>query len=241
MNSTTYTTPGGIGVCRETTESDYAEGVEPLISALDSRRGVLLASSFEYPGRYTRWDIGFVDPPLEITARGRAIEIRALNDRGRVLLNFVMPTIRDIDVIGELTVAEDLLTFRVLEPEGQFTEEQRSRQPSVFSVLREIVAIFRSDRDRYLGLYGAFGYDLTFQFEPVSQHLKRADSQRDLVLYIPDEIVIVDHRRGRSGSHMNFRKAAVAPTACRGAVVRRHFHRGAYPRPTVITPPANTR
>jgi anthranilate synthase len=198
MNSTTYTTPGGIGVCRETTESDYAEGVEPLISALDSRRGVLLASSFEYPGRYTRWDIGFVDPPLEITARGRAIEIRALNDRGRVLLNFVMPTIRDIDVIGELTVAEDLLTFRVLEPEGQFTEEQRSRQPSVFSVLREIVAIFRSDRDRYLGLYGAFGYDLTFQFEPVSQHLKRADSQRDLVLYIPDEIVIVDHRRERA-------------------------------------------
>ena len=37
--------------------------IEPVIDALDERRGVLLASSYEYPGRYTRWDMGFVDPP----------------------------------------------------------------------------------------------------------------------------------------------------------------------------------
>jgi anthranilate synthase len=68
MDSITYTTPGGIGIRREALTANYADGVSPLISALDSRRGVLLASSFEYPGRYTRWDIGFVDPPVEITA-----------------------------------------------------------------------------------------------------------------------------------------------------------------------------
>lgn len=198
MTSITYTTPGGIGVRREAAESDYAEGVEPLIAALDSRRGVLLASSFEYPGRYTRWDIGFADPPLEITARDRAMEIRALNDRGRVLLAFVTPGIRDIAVIRDVAVTGDLLAFHVVEPDGYFTEEQRSRQPSVFSVLREIVALFHSGRDRHLGLYGAFGYDLAFQFEPVSRKLQRAENQRDLVLFIPDEIIIVDHRRERA-------------------------------------------
>jgi hypothetical protein len=40
MSSITYTTPGGIGVRREAVEADYAQGVEPLISALDLRRTV---------------------------------------------------------------------------------------------------------------------------------------------------------------------------------------------------------
>ena len=48
---------------------------------LDRRRGVLLASSYECLGRYTRWEIGFADPPLEIVARGRSGTVRALNER----------------------------------------------------------------------------------------------------------------------------------------------------------------
>ncbi len=198
MSSITYTTPGGIGVRREAGEADYAQGVEPLVSALDSRRGVLLASSFEYPGRYTRWDIGFVDPPVEITARGRSVAIRALNGRGHVLLQFIAPFVAKMGVIRDLSEDEAGISFRVAEPDGPFTEEERSRQPSVFSVLREIVRIFQSDKDRHLGLYGAFGYDLTFQFEPVVQKMARTGSQRDLVLFIPDEILIVDHRRERA-------------------------------------------
>ena len=42
---------------------------------------------------------------------------------------------------------------------------------------------------------GAFGYDLVFQFEPVRLTLPRPDDQRDLVVYLPDEILIVDHMR----------------------------------------------
>lgn len=195
MDSITYTTPGGIGIRRDALTAHYADGVSPLISALDSRRGVMLASSFEYPGRYTRWDIGFVDPPLEITAKDRSMCIRALNDRGSALLGFVTPLIRDMSVIENLAETDDALDFRVADPERTFTEEERSRQPSVFTVLRAIVGCFQSERDGHLGLYGAFGYDLTFQFEPVDRKLTRDAAQRDLVLFVPDEILIVDHRR----------------------------------------------
>ena len=62
-------------------------------------------------------------------------------------------------------------------------------------MLRAIVDLFRAEEDAHLGFYGAFGYELAFQFEPVRQKLARDDSQRDLVLYLPDEILIVDHRR----------------------------------------------
>ena len=50
--------------------------------------------------------------------------------------------------------------------------------------------------DEHLGLYGAFGYDLAFQFEPIELKLVRPGDQRDMVLYVPDEIIVVDHQGG---------------------------------------------
>ena len=64
----------------------------------------------------------------------------------------------------------------------------------MFSVLREITAAFGCP-DPHLGLYGAFGYDLAFQFEPVRTSIDRSDDQRDLVLHLPDQIWVVDLRR----------------------------------------------
>ena len=48
-----------------------------------------------------------------------------------------------------------------------------------------------------LGLYGSFGYDLTFQFEPIRPAQSRVAGARDLLLYLPDELLVVDiHTRG---------------------------------------------
>ena len=86
MSTDQYETRGGIRVRRTVDDIPMANAIEPLIAALDAHRGALLASSYEYPGRYTRWDMGFVDPPLALVARGRTFRIEALNARGRVLL-----------------------------------------------------------------------------------------------------------------------------------------------------------
>ena len=80
------------------------------------------------------------------------------------------------------------------EPDRDYTEEERSRRPTVFSALREIAAAFGSE-DPHLGLYGAFGYDLAFQFEPVRLRRERPAGQRDLVLHLPDEIWVLDRKR----------------------------------------------
>jgi anthranilate synthase len=89
----------------------------------------------------------------------------------------------------------DPIEGTVRRPSSRFTEEDRSRQPSAFSVLRALIALFHHRDEPHLGLYGAFGYDLAFQFEPIRLRLTRPAAQRDLVLYVPDELVIVDHRR----------------------------------------------
>ena len=84
MKPTSYITKGGIRVTREIRNHDYQPADTALARSLDARRGVLFSSSFEFPGRYTRWDMGFVDPPLVFTARGRRFSVEALNERGQL-------------------------------------------------------------------------------------------------------------------------------------------------------------
>jgi anthranilate synthase len=198
-----HVTDGGIRVRRRTERVPIDAAVESIIDQLDSRLGVLLASRYEYPGRYTRWDIGFANPPLMITSRGRAVTVEALNDRGRVLLPALEPAIRRLEAVEAVeATGEAGFTAQVMAATGRFPEEERSRQPSVFSLLRGIVDLFRSDEDPHHGLYGAFGYDLAFQFEPIEQRLARPADQRDLVLFVPDDLVVVDHNRHLAERHL---------------------------------------
>src|SRR5215510_5965875 len=195
MTATMYETAGGIHVHRTVDEIAVANAIEPIVRALDTHRGVLLASSYEYPGRYTRWDMGFIDPPLALVARGREFRVEALNARGRVLLPPIARVLGPLPALERLASAGDTIDGVVRAPAGRFAEEDRSRQPSIFSVLRALIDLFRHPHEPHLGLYGAFGYDLAFQFEPIRLRLPRRAEQRDLVLYLPDELIIVDHRR----------------------------------------------
>ncbi|MFN3497294.1 MAG: anthranilate synthase component I, partial [Pannonibacter indicus] len=154
-------------------------------------------SSYEYPGRYTRWDMALVNPPLVLESAGRNVEIRALNARGLVLLPAIAGVLAAHPDVEDFAASEGRMTLTVRKPAAPFREEDRSRQASTFSVVRTIKELFACDDDQ-LGLYGAFGYDLAFQFEPIELKLKRPADQRDLVLFLPDEILIVDHHGRRA-------------------------------------------
>ena len=193
--SSSFVTRGGVRVERIVERVDGSPQLEAMVDRLDAERGVLLASSYEYPGRYTRWDMGFAQPPLAIEARGRSLRALALNERGEALLPALAAAFRASGVLERVDAAAHVLACEVRAPEGRFPEEERSKQPSVFSLLRALVELFASDADPHLGLYGAFGYDLAFQFEPLRLRLPRPTTQRDLVLYLPDELLLVDHRK----------------------------------------------
>jgi anthranilate synthase len=190
-----FRTRGDILVERRCQPCDYPADAQALARRLDERRGVLLSSGFEFPGRYSRWDIGFSDPPLALSAKAREFRVDALNRRGTVLLPAIAAKLSGLPDVSLDAVEENIVSGRVAPVTKRFPEEMRSRQPSLFSVLRSLVDLFASREDRHLGLYGAFGYDLVFQFEPMPFHLARAEDQRDLVLYLPDEILVVDHMR----------------------------------------------
>ena len=227
MQLTSYTTEGGVRVQREIADQPYRPADDALVDALDTRRGVLFSSSFEFPGRYTRWDMGFVDPPLVFTARGRQFAIEALNQRGRILLAPIAEAVGSLAATTVERTSADMISGEIRETEERFPEERRSRQPSVFSVLRALIHLFASAEDQHLGFYGAFGYDLVFQFEPMQLRLPRPEDQRDLVLYLPDEILIVDHMRQAAAIHRyEFEVAGATTSGLPRATAADPYHRG---------------
>ncbi|MGX5664944.1 anthranilate synthase [Rhizobium daejeonense] len=188
-----YETRGGIKVTRQRRATPYADAIGSYIDRLDSHRGAVFSSNYEYPGRYTRWDTAIIDPPLGISCFGRKMWIEAYNGRGEVLLGFIadkLKTVSDL-TLGERTTRR--LDLVVKEPDRVFTEEERSKIPTVFTALRAVVDLFYSDADSSIGLFGAFGYDLAFQFDAIKLSLERPEDQRDMVLFLPDEILVVDH------------------------------------------------
>ena len=203
-----YVTAGGISVTRTATPFEPGRLAEVTRQA-DRRRGGTFSSGMEYPGRYSRWHMGYVDPCLELTATGRELTATALTERGAVILPAVGAALRRAgEEIGSGPVpdgASGAVTVRVPEAAGFVPEEERSRRPTVFSAVREVIALFAGP-DEHLGLYGAFGYDLAFQFEPLRLRHDRRDTgragragqarrRRDLVLHLPDELYVIDRKR----------------------------------------------
>jgi anthranilate synthase len=190
-----YVTAGRIEIERTEAILPVIGCLDSTIKALDSQLGVLLTSRYEYPGRYSRWDIGFVNPPLQLISKDQSFSIAALNDRGIVLLPILLEHIRSCEEIAAVRAMGATIEGSLRGDNNHFNEENRSKQPSIFSIIRVFVKLFYCPDECYLGLYGAFGYDLAFQFEKIKYQIPRHDDKRDLVLYLPDDLMVVDHHK----------------------------------------------
>ncbi len=196
MNVYSYTTPHGIEVACAVSQVNFRRGLWRLLRDLDRCRGAYLSSGYEYPGRYSRWDIATARPPLEIVSRGRRVEFRPLNERGRRIAGFLKPVLADCPHWEQFGTEGDILAGTLRPMPERFPEEERSKQPSVFSVLRALIQEFRGAEDGRLALLGAFGYDLLFQFEPIELRLPRS-GHKDLHLFLCDDISFMDRENER--------------------------------------------
>src|SRR5215472_3285303 len=82
---TRFVTAGGIAVTRTVTPFEPGALAE-ITRQADSRRGGTFSSGMEYPGRYSRWHMGYVDPCVEFAAYGRELIATSLNECGAVLM-----------------------------------------------------------------------------------------------------------------------------------------------------------
>ncbi len=189
-----YSSRSGIVVTRSASRASFKIGLASLQRELDRHRGIYLSSGYEYPGRYSRWDIASLCPPIEIVSFQRDIEIRALNQRGAVITQLLKPVLELHPHWESFQRVGDNLVGRLKPLPAFFSEEQRSKQPSVFSLLRALIHEFSNAKDTRLSLVGAFGYDLLFQFDPIDLRLPRT-GRKDLHLFLCDDIYYMDRKR----------------------------------------------
>lgn len=194
MANLSYRTPRGIAVSRLHSVVPYRRGLTAILKQLDTQRGLYLSSGYEYPGRYSRWDIASVCPPIELIAFQKDFWIRALNERGRRLLPMFAHILGDHEHWERFEVSDGELHGQLKVSTELFSEEERSRQPSCFSILRRIVQEFQHPEDSRLGLFGAFGYDLLFQFDPIELTLPRT-VRKDLHLFLCDDVYYMDRKK----------------------------------------------
>ncbi|WP_022721100.1 anthranilate synthase component I [Rhodopseudomonas sp. B29] len=194
--TSTYKTAGGLAVTRAAALFSGGQALDELIDLLDRRRGVMLSSGTTVPGRYESFDLGFADPPLALTTQAERFTIEALNPRGRVLIAFLSDTLEASGVVVEQACATKI-KGHIVRGDAPVDEEQRTRRTSAITLVRALVAAFASPADPMLGLYGAFAYDLVFQFEDLKQKRAREADQRDIVLYVPDRLLAYDRATGR--------------------------------------------
>ena len=194
MTSTRFTTSGGVNIEKSMTPLDDQQALDKIYQYIDTHKGALFVSNYEVPDRYSRWDLGFVHPALEMISRKREFEINALNPNGNRLLTLIEPVLKEHEHLEKFEASKDQLSGTVKPMPDFFPEEERSRQPGFFTVVRSIFQLFESE-DPYLGLYGAFGYDLVFQFENIIPLHRRDPQQVDCHLYLPVELVVVDRQK----------------------------------------------
>jgi anthranilate synthase len=196
MRPETFTTPSGIVVSRTISKVPYHKGLKPLLRKLDTQRGIYLSSGYEYPERYARWDVAAVAPPLEIIASGHDVTFKPLNERGEAINRMLDAVLRAHPHWESFELADNTLRGRLKPLPELFSEEERSKQPSAFSILRALIQEFNSPLTGRLALIGAFGYDLLFQFDPIALKHPR-ENVKDLQLFLCDDIYFMDRKTER--------------------------------------------
>lgn len=176
----------------------------PILDKINLSKGAIFSSGLDYPGKHSRWDIAFVSPALEFISKKDSFFFNALNEQGSFLVEIIESKLSSISEIKELSLNKDnslyLLSGKIPKNTGYFSEEERSKQPSIFSVLRAVNSLFKHEEPLadMFGFYGAFGYDLVHQFEDLELKLERDENLKDAHLFLPLELVVIDRQKNQA-------------------------------------------
>ena len=182
MSPEIYTTPSGIAVERTHTKIPFKRGLEALLRKLDSQRGIYLSSGYEFPGRYSRWDIAALAPPLRSPREIAKSIFTPLNPRGEILNRLLEPVLAPHPHWDSFGLENGTLRGTLKPLPALFSEEQRSKQPSAFSIIRAMIAEFNHPLASRLSLVGAFGFDLLFRFDPIKLRHPRTERARSALV-----------------------------------------------------------
>lgn len=157
---------------------------------------VLLQSSDQIP-RYGERSIGAVGASLRLEGRGDRYRLDVLDERGRILLPFLL---EGFGAISTVEASSDQGFFGRLEPDLSCVDgRQRPFRRSHADLMRVMIACAEGESDHPLmshGLFGLFGYTLIHQYERLPRHPRDVLKDPDYCLFLATRLFLVDHAAG---------------------------------------------
>lgn len=133
---------------------------------------------------------------LQATCRGRQVRVSALSDGGVATLGWLHERLAASAAVVAWN-GPDVVVDYPAPPVGD--AEARLRAPSPTDVLRALVGQLRPlarPAPQTVLVAGVFAYDMLAVYEELPEVPDGPDDAADFTFWLPEEVVVVDHRRG---------------------------------------------
>jgi len=144
---------------------------------------------------YGRLSLIGIDPVLKITGKDDVFTITPLNQRGKFYHQQLSNT--DLTICDEYTNTPEGIRGTIRKQSDVGEEGERSKQKNIVQVVRMLLEKFATKEKSFLGLYGAFSYDVVRLFEDIGEHTPKNDVD-DFTLFLYDTFVYFDHLKQKN-------------------------------------------
>ena len=156
-----------------------------------------LFESKEHLAGYTELSFGTARPALYLTGTGNKFTIRALNETGRRLNEYIYSRKASFDFCESIEFLDDEI-IGTIKQSGQLVDEQaRLKTTNQMDVLRAVAFAFKLASKHFrvtCGLLGAISYDFIDQFEKLPASKNDLLGNPDYELFFADNIFLLDHQ-----------------------------------------------
>ncbi len=145
---------------------------------------------------------GTARPALYLTGTGAEFAIKALNNTGRRMIEYLSTEQKKrFDFCESVKFSPEAITGRIRQDGKTVDEQARLQSINQMDVLRAVAFAFRLASKPFrvtCGLLGALSYDFIDQFEKLPPSKEDLLGNPDYELYFADNIFLCDHEAGKS-------------------------------------------
>ncbi len=144
---------------------------------------------------YGRMSVLGINPVLKITGKDETFSITVLAERGKFYFHQLNEN--DLRVCDAYERTEQSIQGIIKNTAGVLEETERSKQKNVVQIIRILLEKFATTEKSFLGLYGAFSYDVIRLFENIGNHASE-NNVNDFTLFLYDTVIFFDHLKQKN-------------------------------------------
>lgn len=186
---------GELSLIEDISEVKYGDASEIFGKLFKNSSHNFLLESRDISHIYGRLSLMGIDPVLKIIGKDNDFRIVTLNNRAQKYIDGVMEGLKDL--ADEMADTGEIAGKIICRKGETYEESERTKQKNITQVIRLLLKKYKSEQKGFLGLYGAFAYDLVRLFEDIPENLPAIDVP-DFTLCLYDTFIFVDHLKEKS-------------------------------------------